>query len=313
MMRFLRLFCAITLLFVVSAQAQTALPVTIGAGERGGNYYSVGGAICRIVNQNSPYGCAVRPTGGSIDNLYALSLGDVNFAIIQADVQRAARRGIAGIPGNYSALRSVASVYPQTLTVVVRADSDIGRFVDLRGRRIAAGTIVSGAHWTFMSLWNALGLSIDDLSSLVVQRDGTSADALCSGRLDAVVMMTGHPSISLSRMGRTCPIKIVALSVTEVAAITRNNPDYRPIAVPPGLYPFVRAPVPTVATDATLVTISSVPDQYVEAVLTAILSDRRSFRQQQKVLGPVPSSHIEGALQYHRAAARFYRAYGLIR
>jgi len=304
----MRFSCTVAMLCASMAHAQTVDPVVIGTGQRGSIDYSVGGAICRVMNRADPYGCAVLPTNGATDNLYALSLGDVNFAIVPADLYRAARFDQTGVAGDYTTLRIVASVYTESLTVITRADSNIMRLSDLRGRRVAAGGVGSASRWTFLSVLNALGMGVGDLGSLVVQRDAANTRALCSGELDAVVVMTGHPSMNVSRMAQTCPIRFIAPDVDEMRAVIAANPSYRPVAIPPGIYPSAPGPVPSIGTEAALVTDASTRDEQVGTVLTAIFGDVASFRRQQNVLAPRPLSRGDDPASYHPAALRFYRS-----
>lgn len=306
-MHVMRWFCAVAMMMVSIVPARATDSILVATGVRGGNYYSVGGAICRFVNLYNPSNCVITPTDGTLDNIYALGLGDVNFAIVQADVQRAAQAGANEISGTYNDLRSVAYVFPEMLTIVTRADSPIARLSDLRGHRVAAGSVNAGSRWTLLSALHAIGLREGDLASLSPQSNGIAATALCDGAVDAMALMTGHPSALLARLGQTCQIKVVGLSVDEMYAIVGSSPAYRPISVPPGLYPFVPYPVPTIGTDATLATFASTSDEQVEKVLGAIFNDINAFRQQQHVLAPTLWPDESRAAPLHPAARRFYR------
>jgi len=307
-MHAMRWIWAMILVVVTILPARGADSILLATGVRGGNQYSVGGAICRFVNLYLPSGCVIVPTDGTLDNLYALGLGDVNFAILQADVQRAAQGGGGGIAGAYGDLRSVASVYPEMLTIVTRRDSTIARLADLGGRRVAAGSVNAGARWTLLSALHAIGLREADLATLLPHSDGIAATALCAGTIDAMVLMTGHPSATMSRIGQTCQVRVVGLSADEMGAVVGSNPAYRPISVPPGLYPFVPRPVPTIGTDATIATFASTPDAQVERILGAIFDDVEAFRRQQFVLAPVLWPDETRTAPLHPAARRFYRA-----
>ena len=64
--------------------------VTIGTGGITGVYYATGGALAKIVNaKRSTYHvrASVESTGGSKFNINAVSTGDLDFGIAQADTQ----------------------------------------------------------------------------------------------------------------------------------------------------------------------------------------------------------------------------------
>ena len=314
LMHALRCLC-LSLLMLTGSVLSVAADgsIAIGTGLRGGNDYSAGGAICRVLNRAVPQDCRVLQTGGSVDNLYALDLRDANFAIVQSDVAGAARTGEAEIAGEYAPLRSVASIYAHILTVVVRADSDIGRLADLRGRRVAAGTEISGMRWTFRTLLNGIGLRTEDLAMLVERDALDTGRALCGGSLDAVVMMTGHPSVAVSRMAESCPVRIVALSLAEVQALTGAESRYRPLAVPPGLYSFAPQPIPTVGADMMLLTHASVSEAQVERVLSALFGADGASGYRPAPFDPRPLPQGGIAAPLHPAAAQFYRENGFWR
>ena len=104
-----------------------------------------GVALCRLVNQHrreTGLRCAARPSEGSVGNITALRDGSYDLAIVQSDTQAAALERDAAPsppPGRSTALRSVASLYPEPLTVVARADAGIAGLEDLAGKRVALG------------------------------------------------------------------------------------------------------------------------------------------------------------------------------
>ena len=73
---------------VAIAQSQTF--VTVGTGGVTGVYYPTGGAICRLVNQDrADHGirCSAESTGGSVFNTNTIRAGELNFGVVQSDVQ----------------------------------------------------------------------------------------------------------------------------------------------------------------------------------------------------------------------------------
>src|SRR6516162_7711467 len=135
--------------------------VSIGTGDLHGVYYPVGKAICAIVNQDiRAHGirCSPETTPGSVYNVDALRSGELDFAIVQSDVQYAAYNGRGvwlGYP--FADLRSVMSLYPELVTVMARADSSIRNLPDLAGRRVSVGSRDSGTRATWDTIQAELG------------------------------------------------------------------------------------------------------------------------------------------------------------
>ena len=99
----------------------------MGTGELNGVYYPVGKAICEIVNQDlSIYGvrCSPETTPGSVYNTRAIQSGELDFGIVQADVNFNAYKGEGAWIGKpFLDLRSVLSLYPELVTVVRDGDA----------------------------------------------------------------------------------------------------------------------------------------------------------------------------------------------
>ena len=111
----LGLAVAVTLSTGQMATAQDQQFITIGTGGVTGVYYPTGGAICRLVNKKrKEHGirCSVESTGGSVYNIRTIRDGELDFGVVQSDVQAAAITGTGKFAdeGAYPELRAIFSV-----------------------------------------------------------------------------------------------------------------------------------------------------------------------------------------------------------
>ena len=124
--------------------------VTIGTGGVTGVYYPTGGAICRLVNKGrKEHGirCSVESTGGSVYNTRTIRQGELDFGVVQSDVQAAGLNGTGAFAedGPYEDLRALFSVHPEPMHLMVRADSRHRNSVeDLRGKKVNIANPGSG-------------------------------------------------------------------------------------------------------------------------------------------------------------------------
>lgn len=253
-----------------SAHAQDMRLYTMGTGDVSGSYYAAGTAICDATNRakDDLLRCSPEATPGSIYNLAALRRGQVDFAMVQSDVQRMALSGegpFADQPPMQD-LRSVMSLYPETLTILARPEAKILSLGGLVGKRIDIGLPASGRRATVMRLFEHLGLESDDFLALLELSTTAGLDELCAGRIDAVVLIVGHPNAGVDHAIRDCDARLVPVSGPDVRAFLAANPDYVHASIP--RIPYGRkGRTQSFAVIATVVTRANVTDDIVNALV----------------------------------------------
>ncbi len=102
--------------------------VTIGTGGVTGVYYPTGKAVAAIVNKNKEnHGVMARfeSTGGSVFNINAIMMGDLEFGIVQSDRQYQAWNGRKDWKdrGPQKKLCSICSFHPESVVLLAGDDS----------------------------------------------------------------------------------------------------------------------------------------------------------------------------------------------
>jgi uncharacterized protein len=185
---------------VLAATARDGAEVfaSVGTGELNGVYYPVGKAICQIVNRDlSTNGvrCSPEATPGSVYNIHAIQSGELEFGIAQSDVNFAAYKGQGAWVGKPLVnLRSVLSLYPELVTVMVRADSHIQDLAGLMGRRVNVGSRGTGTRATWDTIEAELSWRDEERVRPMELRAEATTSTLCSGAIDANLLIVGHPS-----------------------------------------------------------------------------------------------------------------------
>ena len=188
---------AIAALGAAPASAQQKF-ISIGTGGVTGVYYPTGGAICRLVNKDrKEHGirCSVESTGGSVYNTRTIRAGELNFGVVQSDVQAAAVAGTGKFAdeGAFDGLRAVFSVHPEPVQVMVRGDSGISSIADMAGKRINIGNPGSGTRVLAEVQMAAAGISAADLGLAAELKSSEQAAALCDGKIDGAFWAAGLP------------------------------------------------------------------------------------------------------------------------
>jgi len=292
--------------------------VVIGAGSVGSDYYPLAGAVCRLVNlETARHGlrCRTRTSPGSVFNVAALREGRFDVAVLRSDVQHDAvtGRGPFARQGAFTSLRAVLSAHAEPFALVVRADSGIGTAADLVGRRVNIGDAGSGHRLAMERVMEALGLTRADFARVTEFSPGEQNDALCEGRVDAIVYAAGHPNGIVQDAIRRCGGRLVAMSGPPVEALLASHPEYTRAVIRAGLYPGHPVDVPSFGARATLVTTAAAPDDVVYEVARAVLDRFDDFTRLHAAFAPLDPREMVRAgnrAPLHPGAERYYRERG---
>lgn len=293
--------------------------VTLGSGGTTGIYYPVGRALCSVINKSRrEHGvrCSEEATPGSVYNLERLAEGELDFALAQSDVQFAAYRGVSGWARKpFFALRSVLSLHPEVVTLLVRRDGPIGGITDLWGKRVNIGNPGSGTRASWDDLAAALEWTRDDLAEAAELRPDAAGYALCNGKLDANLLMYGHPSALVAAELARCEQRIVPVTGPAVDRLVAESPYYSKVIIMAGTY-GIAADVQSFGGKATLVTTASQPEEVVYVMTKQILANVAELRTMHPALASlVPSEMVRDALTapIHPGAERAFREMGLLK
>lgn len=290
----------------------------MGTGNVAGVYYPVGVALCRLVNQHrreTNLRCAARTSEGSVGNLTALRDGSYDLAIVQSDTQEAAFEGSGAFAaaGPFEALRAVAALYPEPLTLLARADAGITRVEDLAGKRVAWGAPGSGTRALADRLMAALGWTAESFAAVPDLAPDRLAGALCDGEIDAFAYVVGHPALVVQEATTSCPAVLVEVAGPAVDALVAETPAFVAATIPAGLYRGNDRPVATFGVGATLVTRADQPEERIDTVVRSVFGDLEMLRGLDPVLAKLdPEAMARDGLSapLHPAAEGYYRERG---
>ncbi len=306
------------LIGLAAAPAPALTFFSVGSGDIDGNYYRVASAICTIINRSMPgeLRCSPESTAGSIYNLVALRDGQLEIGIVQSDWQKHARDGDSVFAGSgpMTGLRGVMSLYDETFTLLARRGSGIASFRDLAGKRVDIGHPSSGRQATMRVVMDLYGMKTADFSALSELQTGPALAELCAGRLDATVLITGHPSASLQKTLETCDVEMVALTGPEIAGFLAAHDEYNAAVIPAGTYPGLAADVPSFAVTAMVVTLDSADPVIVGKLVSETLDRLGNLRLAAPVLRGLDPAKMrtEGfSVPLHPAAAAAFDAAGV--
>ena len=300
------------------AQAQQKY-ITIGTGGVTGVYYPAGGAICRLVNKDrAKHGirCSVESTGGSVFNINTIKAGELDMGVAQSDVQYNAVKGRAQFKEPFAELRAVFALHPEPVTVVVRKESGISSFNDLKGKKFNVGNPGSGTRATLDELIGAMGWNLSAFALASELKADEHGPALCDGKIDGFFYLVGHPSANIQDPTTVCGAKLVSVTGSAVDKLVKANPYYAYASIPGGLYPNNPQETKTYGVLATFVSSSKVPAAMVYQVVKAVFDNFDEFKKLHPAFQVLkPENMIKDGLSapLHDGAARYYREKGWIK
>ena len=309
---------ATAMTFATGASAQDVNFITIGTGGVTGVYYPTGGAICRLVNKDrKEHGirCSVESTGGSVYNTRTIRQGELDFGVVQSDVQAAALAGTGAFEndGAYPELRALFSVHPEPMHVMARADSGITDVESMKGMKVNIANPGSGTRVLAETLLRYSGIETSDFALTAELKSSEQSAALCDGKIDATIWAAGLPNGSSQEATSTCDVNIIPLAGPAIDQLLAENSAYAAATIPGGMYPGNPDDVPSWGPKATFVTSAETPDDVVYAVVAGVFNNFSDFKR----LHPAFALLVEDEMivdgltaDLHPGAVRYYQERG---
>lgn len=300
-----------------AAVAQQGL-LSVATGGVTGVYYAAGGALCRLLNKDRArhnLRCTIESTGGSVFNVSALRTGDFEIAVLQSDVAYNAYNGEGQFEEPFTEMRSLFSIHPEPLTVLVNKNSEVHSFADLEGKRFNIGNPGSGSRASMDLLLDAMELDTSFFGQATELRPDEHGQALCDHEIDGLFYGVGHPSTNIQEPTTTCGAQLVPLEGAAVDRLVADLPYYAKAVIPGGTYPENPDDVVTYGPLATFVTTSAVPNEAVYQLVKSVFENFDDFKRMHPALEHLKKEDMVSAgltAPLHPGAERYFKEAGLL-
>lgn len=309
---------ALSMTGTVASAADGGIAFRIGTGGVNGTYYPMGAHIAKMFNagpEGSPYPNAVpQASSGSVGNIDDLVLGEIEGALAQADIVALAARGTEMFSRPQMELRHVASLYPESLHVVVRKEQSATRIQDLRGYRVSMAEQKSGTYATMRRVFDGLAMKKADFQPVYLNAK-LAAERIADGRIDAFFLMAGAPTGSVKAILESGNMRLMPLSRSDLLLQGTRDPRLSPGLIPNTVYETSHD-IETIQTMAQFLVMSSMDNDTVYAITRAIWKEAsmERFRKSHSVaeLMDVRSALRDATVPLHPGARRYYEEIGLL-
>ena len=247
-------FVFAALLGGAAVAAEDARFFRIGTAATAGSFFEIGGVIATAIS--SPPGtpacgrggnCGVpglvavaQTTQGSLDNLRLINSGQIESGFAQADLAAWAYGGanIFAEAGPMPRLRAIASLFPEALQLVVRAESPIHSLGDLAGKTVALGEPGSGTSANARVVLAAMKFGETEVARKNLS-PGQAAAALQAGTIDAFFVVGAPPLPAIRELAAITPIRLVPIEPEIVRELAKEFPFYHPSVIAGDTYPGI--------------------------------------------------------------------------
>ncbi len=292
----MQIFRVIILVFLMSAQATSASEgktIKIAAGSLLDGHYSLGLKLCRYISMsNDGVRCEVVPTAGSLENLWLLQRGKVDFAFSLSNlaIESSKGKGHFYTTDPFKDMYQLLRLHDEYFTVIVKDDDKILVFADLDGRKISNGPPNSDSSVAYEAL--EAYYDFKKTPTDIELEHENYAKAFCRGDIDAVMMMTGHPNELVNMITHKCESDFVTIDSDKIDLLVKNNPGFRRVTLDAGGYPGIENSEETVAVQAIFVASRETDEVVVENFLNYFNSKISRFKLSAPMLYDLDDSHF---------------------
>jgi TRAP transporter TAXI family solute receptor len=292
--------------------------VSIASGWVTGAYYPFAGAVSRVAwkslkEQNIKV--TAESSGASVANAKLIRTGDTDFALLQNDIASYAYYGKKGMFDKpIKNLLGCMTLYPETIQIVARKESNIKSVKDLKGKRVSIGPLGSGTTENAKQILAAWGISLDDIQAQQLKTQ-QAADYMVDGRLDAYFATTAVGAAVIIDTHVRVSAMIVPVKGRNAKKLMKKYAFYAKDTVPTGAYKGIDKPVETVAVMAMMVARADLEDDIVYAIIKATYEDLAQVKKAHaKFKGiDVKNSQMGMSVPLHPGAKRYFKEVGVVK
>lgn len=291
MRKYLYVIMAVFLLSIVSGCGEEEKDVTkkrtskdqvdklsfVTAGQ-GGTFFPLGGGMAKVINDKGIAQVTVETSGGSVENARLLGRIDADLGLLETGIAYYAAEGIEMFEGEkYENLRGIMTVYPNLLQMVVKADSGIESYVDLKGKKVVVGQPGSSSMLNLELVLNEYGLSIDDLNAQY-SGFGEGIDLLKDGQVEATLVDVGVPAPAIIDIATQHHINILSIDEEVIESIAEKYAYFsNKVVIPAGTYNNQDEDIITAGVKVMLATRADLSEELVYNMTKTIFEEKETI------------------------------------
>ncbi len=280
-------------------------------GGTSGTYYPLGGAMAKVITDETGIQTDAVSSNASADNVVALAEGEAEIAFVQTDVMANAVEGTNAFEGKaVDNVLALGSLYPETVQIVTLADSGISSVEDLKGKKVSVGAPGSGTYINAEQILEIHGMTMDDIDAQNLDF-GESTGGIQDGNIDAAFITSGTPTGAVDGLSATNPVSIVPISQEKVDELVEKHPYYAADTIPAGTYGMENE-VNTVAVLAMLAVSKDLSEDLVYDITKAIYENTDAISHAKGEFITLDTATDGIGIDFHPGAEKYFKEEGLL-
>lgn len=298
------------------SDSKEKVELTLGTSSLGSALYAVGVAMSDTVNKNSSkVSIMVEPVGGSDATANALSAGNVDLALLNADSAFHALNG-TGKFTNPIELRVLAQGQEAIRQIISLKEKNIVTFADMAGKRYVANQSALADTKIFSNaLMREYGLSDKDLNCIEVTESKETLENMKNGAIDAALIPAGLSSGSLIELSQTRDISFMDIPEDILEKIIEQDlgPAWHIYTVPANTYKGQDYPYNAIASTTLLVARADIDEDILYELVKSLFDNQESLHN---AGGSAKEWSVESSMNipvvpFHAGAKRYFEELGV--
>ncbi len=279
-------------------------------GGTSGTYYPLGGAIAKIISDETGIQTDALSSNASADNIIALKDGEAELAFTQTDVAAYAIEGINAFEGEpVDNVLALGALYPETVQIVTTDNSGIESVEDLAGKKVSVGAPGSGTYVNAEQILEVHGMTMDDIDAQNLDF-GESAGGIKDGNIDAAFITAGTPTGAVEELQATAGVYVLPIAQDKADELIEKYPYYAVDTIPEGTY-GLEEDIDTVAVYAMVVVKDDLSEDVVYDITKALYENADAIAHAKSEYISLDNA-LEGiGFELHPGAKKYFEEAGL--
>jgi TRAP transporter TAXI family solute receptor len=291
--------------------------ISLGTGGMSGTYYPLGIAMAKMWSASGiGINVGAEATGGSVENARHINGKTMEVGFVESLIADWAYNGKEMFKGSkVENVRGLIALYPNTIHMVVKANSGIKSWTDLKGKRVSCGIQGSSSVLAVKIVLEMYGIPFSDIKAQYLSY-GPAMELLKDGMVDAVLVDAGAPNSAIIDISTQHKIDILSIDRANIEKIVKKYPYFSSATIiPKGTYKGLDKDIVTTGSLATLCIAAEMPDELVYKMTKTLIEKKAEVAKGHPKGNDISlKTALDGfSIPIHPGAMKYYKEKGLVK